>query len=90
MEEWAHLQLLDDGARIFYNDIHEYFLYMLCVPYVPEVVRARAQWFLLARPGLSFECQDVLNEVSKIVDNRNGFSGELMPLQYSYMLKLCA
>eukprot|EP00439_Symbiodinium_sp_Y106_P074493 s2538_g14.t1 len=48
-EEWAHLQLLDDGARIFYNDIHEYFLYMLCVPYVPE---------------------DVLNEVSKIVDNR--------------------
>ena len=43
---------------------------MLCVPYVPEVVRARAQWFLLARPGLSFECQDVLNEVSKIVDNR--------------------
>lgn len=37
-EEWAHLQLLDDGPRIFFNDIHEYFLYMLCVPYVPEEV----------------------------------------------------
>ena len=36
MQEWAHLQLLDDGPRIFFNDIHEYFLYMLCVPYVPE------------------------------------------------------
>lgn len=48
-EEWAHLQLLDDGPRIFFNDIHEYFLYMLCVPYVPE---------------------EVLNEVSKIVDGR--------------------
>jgi len=48
-EEWAHLQLLDDGPRIFFNDIHEYFLYMLCVPYIPE---------------------EVLNEVSKIVDNR--------------------
>ena len=35
-EEWAHLQLLDDGPRIFFNDIHEYFLYMLCVPYIPE------------------------------------------------------
>jgi len=37
-EEWAHLQLLDDGPRIFFNDTHEYFLYMLCVPYVPEEV----------------------------------------------------
>ena len=36
LQEWAHLQLLDDGPRLFYNDIHEYFLYMLCVPYVPE------------------------------------------------------
>lgn len=36
LEEWAHLQLLDDGPRIFFNDTHEYFLYMLCVPYVPE------------------------------------------------------
>ena len=40
LKEWAHLQLLDDGPRLFYNDIHEYFLYMLCVPYVPEDIKA--------------------------------------------------
>lgn len=37
-EEWAKLQMLDDEPRIFYNDIHEYHSYMLCVPFVPESV----------------------------------------------------
>lgn len=37
-EEWAKLQLLEDGSRIFYNDIHEYHAYMLNVPYVPESI----------------------------------------------------
>ncbi|CAE8712863.1 unnamed protein product [Polarella glacialis] len=35
-EEWAKLQLLDDDTKIFYNDIHEYHAYMLCVPHVSE------------------------------------------------------
>jgi len=37
-EEWAKLQLLEDGSRIFYSDIHEYHAYMLNVPYVPESI----------------------------------------------------
>jgi len=36
-QEWAKLQMLDvEDTRIFYNDIHEYHAYMLCVPFVPE------------------------------------------------------
>eukprot|EP00747_Dinoflagellata_sp_TGD_P162761 gnl/TRDRNA2_/TRDRNA2_180727_c0_seq1.p1 gnl/TRDRNA2_/TRDRNA2_180727_c0~~gnl/TRDRNA2_/TRDRNA2_180727_c0_seq1.p1 ORF type:complete len:267 (-),score=58.60 gnl/TRDRNA2_/TRDRNA2_180727_c0_seq1:65-865(-) len=34
-QEWAQLQLLDDNAKIFYNDQHEYHVYMLQVPYIP-------------------------------------------------------
>lgn len=37
-QEWARLQLLDDAPRIFYNDIHEYHTYLLCVPQVPAEV----------------------------------------------------
>eukprot|EP00931_Biecheleriopsis_adriatica_P040466 TRINITY_DN23193_c0_g1_i2.p1 TRINITY_DN23193_c0_g1~~TRINITY_DN23193_c0_g1_i2.p1 ORF type:complete len:265 (+),score=59.62 TRINITY_DN23193_c0_g1_i2:75-869(+) len=37
-EEWAKLQLLEDDQRIFYNDIHEYHAYMLCVPHTPESI----------------------------------------------------
>lgn len=33
-QEWALLQLTETEARIYYNDIHEYHTYMLCVPYV--------------------------------------------------------
>jgi len=33
--EWAHLQMMEDDPRIFYNDIHEYHAYLLSVPYVP-------------------------------------------------------
>lgn len=36
--DWAQLQLLDDGARIFYNDIHEYHTYLINVPYVASEV----------------------------------------------------
>jgi hypothetical protein len=34
-QEWAQMQLLDDNSKVFYNDIHEYHIYMLNVPYVP-------------------------------------------------------
>mmetsp|Transcript_42563 Transcript_42563/g.76233 ORF Transcript_42563/g.76233 Transcript_42563/m.76233 type:complete len:276 (-) Transcript_42563:99-926(-) len=34
-QEWAQMQLLDDNSKIFYNDIHEYHIYLLNVPYVP-------------------------------------------------------
>jgi len=34
-QEWAQMQLLDDNARIFYNDIHQYHVYLLNVPYTP-------------------------------------------------------
>lgn len=37
-EEWAKLQLLEDDQRIYYNDIHEYHAYMLCVPHTPESI----------------------------------------------------
>ena len=41
------MQLLDDGPRIFFNDTHEYFLYMLCVPYVPEDFQVRFSFIKL-------------------------------------------
>jgi len=34
-QEWAQMQLLDDSSKVFYNDIHEYHIYLLNVPYVP-------------------------------------------------------
>merc|ERR1719199_1916605 len=34
-QEWAQMQLLDDNSKVFYNDIHEYHIYLLNVPYVP-------------------------------------------------------
>lgn len=34
-QDWAQMQLLDDNSKIFYNDIHEYHIYLLNVPYVP-------------------------------------------------------
>lgn len=37
-QEWAQMQLLDDTARIFYNDIHEYHVYLINAPYVPEEI----------------------------------------------------
>merc|ERR1712151_157375 len=37
-QEWAKLQLLDDNARIFYNDIHQYHAHLLSVPYVPAEI----------------------------------------------------
>ena len=76
LEEWAHLQLLDDGARIFYNDIHEYFLYMLCVPYVPEDVRARGGC-LSARPGFLLHVRTSSMRCPRSSTIGNGFSGEL-------------
>jgi hypothetical protein len=35
-QEWAQMQLLDDNSKVFYNDIHEYHIYLLNVPYVPS------------------------------------------------------
>lgn len=38
-QEWAQMQLLDDSSsKIFYNDIHEYHIYLLNVPFVPPEV----------------------------------------------------
>lgn len=40
-QEWAKMQLLDDEPKMFYNDIHEYHAYLLCVPYVPAEILNR-------------------------------------------------
>mmetsp|Transcript_75553 Transcript_75553/g.179502 ORF Transcript_75553/g.179502 Transcript_75553/m.179502 type:complete len:265 (-) Transcript_75553:67-861(-) len=37
-QEWAQLQLLDDNPKIFYNDVHEYHVYLINVPYVPPEI----------------------------------------------------
>mmetsp|Transcript_41484 Transcript_41484/g.95360 ORF Transcript_41484/g.95360 Transcript_41484/m.95360 type:complete len:263 (+) Transcript_41484:75-863(+) len=38
-QEWAQLQLLDDNPKIFYNDVHEYHVYLINVPYVaPDIL----------------------------------------------------
>lgn len=37
-QDWAQMQLLDDSTKVFYNDIHEYHIYLLNVPYVPAEI----------------------------------------------------
>lgn len=40
--EWAQGQLLDDCGKTFYNDQHEYHVYLLNVPYIPAEVLDQA------------------------------------------------
>jgi hypothetical protein len=40
-QEWAQMQMLNDTTRIFYNDVHEYHVYLLGVPYIPDNVLSK-------------------------------------------------
>lgn len=40
-QEWAQMQMLNDSARNFYNDVHEYHVYLLGVPYISADVLTR-------------------------------------------------
>jgi len=37
-EDWAQAQLMDDDRRIYYNDQHEYHIYLINVPYIPDEI----------------------------------------------------
>eukprot|EP00927_Polykrikos_kofoidii_P011700 TRINITY_DN1499_c0_g1_i2.p1 TRINITY_DN1499_c0_g1~~TRINITY_DN1499_c0_g1_i2.p1 ORF type:complete len:254 (+),score=49.34 TRINITY_DN1499_c0_g1_i2:115-876(+) len=40
-QDWAQMQILSQSPRIFYNDVHEYHMYLLGVPYVSADVLGR-------------------------------------------------
>jgi len=37
-QDWAAMQLLDGDAKVFYNDQHEYHIYLMNVPFVPAEI----------------------------------------------------
>eukprot|EP00933_Yihiella_yeosuensis_P069659 TRINITY_DN7641_c0_g1_i1.p1 TRINITY_DN7641_c0_g1~~TRINITY_DN7641_c0_g1_i1.p1 ORF type:complete len:302 (-),score=61.09 TRINITY_DN7641_c0_g1_i1:67-864(-) len=37
-DDWAQVQMLGEESKVFYNDIHEYHSYMLCVPHISDHV----------------------------------------------------
>lgn len=37
-QEWAQIQMLDNSPKVFYNDVHEYHVYLLAVPYVSSEI----------------------------------------------------
>lgn len=37
-EDWAQGQLLDSDQKIYYNDQHEYHIYIINVPYIPDEI----------------------------------------------------
>jgi len=37
-EDWAQAQVLDDERKIFYNDQHEYHIYVINVPHIPDEI----------------------------------------------------
>eukprot|EP00929_Paragymnodinium_shiwhaense_P113248 TRINITY_DN81507_c0_g1_i1.p1 TRINITY_DN81507_c0_g1~~TRINITY_DN81507_c0_g1_i1.p1 ORF type:complete len:257 (-),score=51.89 TRINITY_DN81507_c0_g1_i1:149-919(-) len=40
-QEWAQLQILSQSPKMYYNDVHEYHVYLLGVPYVSADVLGR-------------------------------------------------
>lgn len=40
-EDWAKMQLLESDAKLFYNDLHEYHIYLMNVPYIPAEILGR-------------------------------------------------
>lgn len=45
-QDWAQMQLLNDDPRVFYNDIHEYHVYLLNVPYVPAEIFRKVSYIV--------------------------------------------
>lgn len=41
-QEWAATQLLEDSSNVYYNDQHEYHVYLLNVPFVPSEILDKA------------------------------------------------
>jgi len=37
-EDWAQAQLMGDNVKIYYNDQHEYHIYLINVPYIPDEI----------------------------------------------------
>jgi len=37
-EDWSQSQLMDDDRRVYYNDQHEYHVYMINVPFIPDEI----------------------------------------------------
>lgn len=40
-QEWAQMQLLDDNPKVFYNDVHEFHVYLINVPFVPADILSK-------------------------------------------------